>query len=257
LSYRGRSKGNYDNRRRRSSSRGRSKSKRLQSDTKTARRNFEKRSTRSQVQDLIRMAPLAPNLEVYLKAPNRYDYPNVDTPDPKLIFSHKTHRQQAADLAKLATKAPVEIWVRNTARHDIQNVDTPGSKRAVIPEKTHKFKVTPKSKAKEETEKKTEKKKLAKAEKPKKEKPRHKLPTKKEILEKATELSMIDQLRQGIEPVTPEEPELKESGLFEEARRELMTGEGTKADSMVLQYIDSLKAEIEPMGFTIMPISET
>jgi hypothetical protein len=220
-------------------------------DTKIARRNFEKRSKRSQVQDLIRMAPLSPNLEVYLKAPNKYDFPNVDTLDPKLIFSHKTHRQQAADLAKLASKAPVEVWVRNTAEHDIENVDTPmhRKKQAVLPAKTHKFRVKRKEAEKEE---------LEKAEKPKKEKKPvgRKLPTKEEIFEKAKEIAMIDQVKQGIEPITPEESELKESGLFEEARAALMRGEDTIVDAQVLQYVDQLKAELEPMGFSIVPLSE-
>jgi hypothetical protein len=194
------------------------------------------------------MAPLAPSLDVYLKSPDRYDFPNVDTPDPKLIFSHKTHRQQAADLAKLATKAPVEVWIRNTAEHDVQNVDTPiHRKRAVLPAKTHKFKV----------KRKAEKEELAEAEKPKEKKSKHrgrKLPTKEEILEKAKEISMIDQVKQGIEPITPEESELKETGLFEQARDELMRGEDTIISEDVLRYVDELKAELAPMGFTVTPL---
>jgi phage gp29-like protein len=196
------------------------------------------------------MAPLAPSLDVYLKAPNKYDFPNVDQPDPQLIFSHKTHRQQAADLAKLATKAPVEVWVRNTARHDIENVDTPihRKKRAVLPAKTHKFRVKRKE---------VEKGELAEAEKPKEKKPRgRKLPTKEEILEKATEIAMINQVKQGIEPITPETSELLESGVFEEARRELMTGEDTVVNTQILEYVDLLKTELEPMGFSIVPLSE-
>jgi hypothetical protein len=73
MGYRGTQKGNYGDQSRRKSAHGGRKSKRFLRDTQIARQNFEKRSKRSQVQDLIRMAPLAPNLELYLKYPDKFD----------------------------------------------------------------------------------------------------------------------------------------------------------------------------------------
>lgn len=208
-----------------------------------AKRIFEGRSFRSRAQDLIRMAPIAPNLEVYMKCPDRFDFPGVDTPDPKLVFSHKTKREQAADLSKAAKKAPIEVWVQDTNRHDLPGVDTPKDKP------TRKFRVLKKDEAQEESKKESEKEQKAdKTEKT------HKLPSKKEILQLAKEMFHETQQRMGLEPTTPEEGELKETGFFERARVELMRGIDTVANVQVLQYVDELKAELEPMGFTITPI---
>jgi hypothetical protein len=167
-----------------------------------------------------------------------------------LIFSHRSPRQQAADLARIATKAPVEVWIKDVSEHDIENIDTPLSSKP-LPKKSRKYRVVRKEKADElenvETEK-LERKAKAKG---------RRLPTKAEILEKATQMVMEDQVKQGLEPVTPEETELNESGVFEEARRNLMTGEDTFANSQFLQYVDALKQELEPMGFTVISLAES
>jgi hypothetical protein len=65
---------------------------------------------------------------------------------------------------------------------------------------------------------------------------------------------MQEQERHGLPAITPEESELKESGAFEEARAELMRGEKSKADAQVEQYVHDLKGELEPLGFTIVPL---
>jgi hypothetical protein len=259
--YRGKRKGNYASQPRWSSgSSSRFKRHSPQGETQIARKAFEKRSTQSQVQDLIRMAPIAPTLEVYLKAPNRYDFPNVDTPDPKLIFNHKTAREQAADLAMIAPLKPIEIWIRDTAHADIEGVDTPHAEAKKGKEKvsadtstrtkTRRFKVV-KKEEKERAEKLREKAKS----KPERTRKKHKLPEKAEILQRAKEMFMENQALSGLPAITPEENELKESGLFEEARSDLMRGEESKVDSQVLQYIDQLKTELEPMGFSIVPLN--
>ena len=169
------------------------------SEVKLARQNFEKRSERAQEQDLMKIADIAPSIEAYLKAPNRFDFPNVDMPDPKLIFSHKTHREQAADLSKLATKAPVEVWIKDTSKHDLEGVDTPNSKNKANILKKRRFKIVKKEKVKEELEKakaetKEKAKALEKAEPTDLNSPltdSH-MPSHKEILEHAQQLYMKD-----------------------------------------------------------------
>ena len=247
------------------------------SDKQKARKTFESRSPRAQAQDLIRMASIAPNIEVYLKTPERFDFPGIDTPDPKLIFSKKSPRERAADLARLASKAPLELWIKDTSQHDIQGVDTPikGKKKQELTPK--KFKVVKKEDAdkrkKDEAKVHEELEKVAKTEKVKKELELqaekikkedddadspiigHKLPSHEEILAKATELFMKAQSKvEGLGETLPELSELQEAGYLRDAQLELMRDPGTGASEQVLQYIDSLKAELEPMGFSIVPL---
>ena len=231
---------------------------------------FEKRSKQSQVQDLIRMAPIAPNLEAYLKYSNKFDFPNVDTPDPKLIFSHKTRREQAADIAKLATRAPVEVWIKDTSQHDIENVDTPKSKRKeTVKEKIiRKFRVEKKDKAEKDAKKAKEEPKEKQLDKPAEKTElkaeekdatsplteEHKMPSKAEILEKAQQLYMADNGRFQDLVGTPEESELREEGYLKRAQFELLTSTDTKASRQVMDYVGTLKNELEQIGFTIVPI---
>ena len=242
-------------------------------DTQKARSNFEHRTIRSQTQDLIRIADIAPNIEAYLKAPNRFDWSNVDGPDPKLIFSHKSKREQSADLAKLATKAPIEVWIKDTSQHDIQGVDTPlkaKNKETLKGKIIKKFKVVKKDQveqdakeAKKEAEKKAaEKPKEAeKAELKTKEEANSPLiegqnmPTHDEIIAKAKELYMHDNARfPELGTNLPEESELREEGYIKRAQTELLTKEDTKATRVVMDYIGNLKNELEQIGFTIVPI---
>ena len=81
---------------------GRKGNKGRSNDTQRAQRSFDRRSNQSKAQDLVRIAEVAPNIEAYLKAPNQFDWKGVDCPDPHLIFEHKSPREKAADLSKLA-----------------------------------------------------------------------------------------------------------------------------------------------------------
>ena len=241
-------------------------------DTQKARTNFAHRTIRSQTQDLIRIASIAPNIEAYLKAPNRFDWPNVDGPDPKLIFSHKTRREQAADLSKLATKAPIEVWIKDTSQHDIENIDTPTkakNKETLKGKIIRKFKVVKKDKAEQEAKakKELEKKQL---EKPKEAESielqskeensplidGHKMPSKKEILERAQQLYMKDngRFQDLVGTNLPEESELREEGYLKKAQLDLLTKEDTKASRQVMDYVGNLKNELEQIGFTVVPI---
>jgi len=272
LSYRGNSKGSYGSQSRHGlsgSKFGRGK-KGFNRETQIAREAFEKRSMRSQAQDLVRMADIAPSLEAYLKAPNKYDFPNVDMPDPKLIFSHKTAREQAADLAKCATKAPVEVWIKDTAKHDLEGVDTPNNKdKAKISEKTRKFKVVKKEQKKAEVEKelkkaeektKAEVKELAKAEanNPIIES-NHKLPSEAEILAEAQRLYQQENFKPIHEETMPEtmptKGELSEEGYLQTAKLNLMTKGDTKNERQVFDYVENIRNELQKIGFDVVPIS--
>jgi hypothetical protein len=212
-------------------------------DTAAAKMLFENRSQRSQTQDLLRLAPIAPNIEVYMAAPNRYDWPGVDVPDPALIFSHKTRREQASDLAKLAGKAPLEIWIEHTNRYDFDNIDTPRGGKAVplVEQKTAVTKTVRRFHIL--------KKKIAE---PAREEPTRKMPSKAEIEQHAREIFMEEQAKTGLPSITPEVSELREAGLIQKAQAELMRSETTVADSQVEQYIHDLGAELEPLGYAIV-----
>jgi hypothetical protein len=202
-----------------------------------AREVFEARSQRSKTQDLLKMADIAPSVTAWLKCPNRLDLPGLDTADADLVFSHRSKRSQAQDLARAARrKVPLEIWIRDTAHSDLEGVDT----KRKEPKTVKRFKICRKDQAKE-TEKKIDPK-------------GRKLPTKPEIIERAKEKFLEEQARMGLPTITPEEQELKEGGYFEGARAELMRGEESKVSGEVLKYIDDLRSELEPQGYTIVPI---
>lgn len=70
------------------------------------------------------------------------------------------------------------------------------------------------------------------------------MPKKEEILRKARELSMLEQMRVGLPAITPTEAELKETGMFYEARRSLMTVDAdVKAQQM--SYLEELASELD------------
>lgn len=201
---------------------------------------FESRSERSKAQDLVKVAQIAPNLEIWLASPNRFDIEGVDSPDAKLIFSHKSKMSQAVDLAKLAKKrVPMEIWVQDTSQYDLEGIDTPKGKH----DATKRYKTIQRFKI--------QKKSLI-LKKPKKPEGR-KLPTTEEIVKKATETFQEEQVKKGLPSITPEVSELKEAGLITEARDDLMRTE-SKVSSAVEQYIHDLDSELREQGYTIVPL---
>jgi len=64
------------------------------------------------------------------------------------------------------------------------------------------------------------------------------MPEKAAILEKAIELFKADRVQKGLEPITPEEEELKEGNWFEKARAELMSGYKSQLEEY-LAYLES------------------
>ena len=81
-----------------------------------------------------------------------------------------------------------------------------------------------------------------------------KLPSKAEILARAEELAMERQvIGMGVEPITPTEKELKESGVFREARLQLMRAGETPWRSEQRRYIEDMASE---MGLKLMSKKE-
>jgi hypothetical protein len=74
-------------------------------------------------------------------------------------------------------------------------------------------------------------------------------PKKSEILQKALAKDLERQFRAGINPITPEESELKESGMFEAARTDLMRS--NPAFSEQEKYLHDMAGE---MGLQVIPI---
>jgi len=267
LSYKPHSqRSNYRNQRQRSSfgKRFGNGFKQNREDTSLAQESFEQRSKQSQVQDLIRLAPFAPNIEAYLKAPNRFDWANVDGVDPKLIFSHKTAREQATDLAKVAEKAEsVEVWVKNTAQSDLQNVDDASTEsKTKISAKTKRFKVVKKADKKKEIEaelKKAEEKALVTSETQESVESKRRLPSKEEIEAEAQQLWLKENAKpkygdmmEGI--AAPTRTELAEEGYLQMAKLKLMTSEDTEASRQTFGYVDNIRQELEKIGFTVIPM---
>ena len=188
-------------------------------------------------QDISKQAPIAPNLEVWLRSPATLDFPGVDV---KLSANPVERRKQAEDLVQIATKKALEIEMRK-----------PNDKKPL-----RRFRVVKKEEAEKlELNKKPPQETEMVEQKLSSEPKGRKLPTKEEILQRAKEMFMEQQARLGLPAITPEETELKEAGLFDQARADLMRGEDTKTDPQILQYIDNLKAELEPMGFSIVQLN--
>jgi hypothetical protein len=234
LSYKGRPKGSYGQQRHSKGS-WHSGRKSVQHDTALARKNFESRSELSQKQDLHRFATIAPNIHIYLKSPNQYDWENVDTPN---IL------EKINVVTKLAKKTPVHLVVKDDNA-----------------KKTTHFKLIKKSEAKKEVEKEIAKiEQLAKSEdanNPLKEV--HKLPTQAEILAEAQRLYMKDNGRmdyqEGVGTNLPERNELQEEGYLNRAKLSLMTSQDTQASRQVLDYVGKMREELSKLGFDVVPIS--
>jgi hypothetical protein len=207
-----------------------------------AKEIFEGRSERSKGQDLVRLAQIAPSVTIWLRDPSRWDLPGIDTPNAQRIFEHRSTRQKAQDLARRARKTKnIELWAGNVNRYDFDNVDTPARGKHV-----RRFRVMEKEEDKKQELKKTETKKT--------EEKKHTLPSKQQIIERAQELHMQKEVKQGLPAISAEESELKESGEFEKARSELMRGEKSKADAQIESYVHDLNSELEGMGYRIVPI---
>lgn len=74
---------------------------------------------------------------------------------------------------------------------------------------------------------------------------RKRLPRKHEILSRAEELAMQRQvIGMGVEPITPTEAELKESGVYREARLELMSGQASGALAEQHRYVSAMASEL-------------
>ena len=77
------------------------------------------------------------------------------------------------------------------------------------------------------------------------------LPRKADILQKAMAKDLERQFRHGIEPITPEESELKESGTFQEAKEDLM-----RDPAMVSEQLKYLSEMAGDLRLKVIPIKE-
>ena len=84
-----------------------------------------------------------------------------------------------------------------------------------------------------------------------------KLPSKAEILKRATELYLKGNGRfqdlLGSNP--PTEGKLREEGFLNKAKLDLMRTPSGNAERQVNDYIGNLKNELEAIGFTILPLN--
>jgi len=84
---------------------------------------------------------------------------------------------------------------------------------------------------------------------------RGRMPTKKEILDVACKMYIEDCIRNGVEPLTPEEHELKEAGYYERAKLYLMRN--IHADELEEKFkqdqINYAIRILEENGFIIKP----
>lgn len=244
MSYQKRRQAQYQVDVRRSRGKGLAARKRGYPGINFAKEIFEGRSERSKAQDLVRLAQIAPDVTIWLKDPSRWDLKGVDTPQAARIFEHRTTRQKAQDLARRAKKTKnIELWAGNVNRYDFGNIDTPARGKHV--RRLRRFRVMEKEQAKQE---------LKKAETKKTDEKKHTLPSKQQIIERAQELHMEKEVKEGLPAISAEESEFKESGEFEEARSELMRGEKSKADAQIESYVHDLNSELEGMGYRIVPI---
>jgi len=77
-------------------------------------------------------------------------------------------------------------------------------------------------------------------------------PRKEDILKKAEARAMEENVRMGLPAITPEEEELKETGQFEEARRDLMRVD-QEAISQQTRYLQDMASE---MRLRVIPLRE-
>ncbi len=197
-----------------------------------AKQSFHSCSPQAKRLDLIRLAPLAPNIESYLKTPNRYDWLGVDG----IAGSFPEQAQEISKLTK--EQSDVELIVNSKVEDATQ---------------TKKFKVIEKAKVKDETEKELEIVETeAKASK-------RRLPTSEEIYKEAVRLwhkENTKPIHEGFldDVADPTREELKEEGYLNQAKLNLMTSDDTEASRQTFDYVDNIRAELEKIGFTVIPI---
>jgi hypothetical protein len=249
LSYPNRNKGsNYGNQRRSKSSFG-SGSKRSgfsARDKQLARASFSSRSAASQTADLARSAPLAPNLEIWLSAPQNWDAPGVDQ---KLELNPKNRKLQSLIMAKTASKRKLNLELKEP------NQKNPSKRYRIVKNDAKELEKV----EKEASQSLEDEIKNSKIEEPKTDdygrptKPS--MPSSQEIMELAVELYKKDQsLNPGINE-TAEEPELtelREGGFLREAQRQLMQ---TVNNPAVEEYIQNLKNDLEEYHYTIVSLN--
>jgi len=84
------------------------------------------------------------------------------------------------------------------------------------------------------------------------------LPSKDEILDLARKMYMEDCVRHGIQPLTPEEDELREMGYFERARLVLMrrSGYGFEEGRFKSDEVNWARKVLEENGYTVIPTEQ-
>jgi hypothetical protein len=84
------------------------------------------------------------------------------------------------------------------------------------------------------------------------------LPSKDEILDLARKMYMEDCVRHGIQPLTPEENELKEAGYFERARLALMRRDsyGFEAERFKSEEVNWARKVLEENGYAVIPVAD-
>ena len=269
-SYRGRSKGSYGTQKHgKSSFHGFGKGKR-DADILAAQRNFESRSKRSQGQDMHRFATIAPNIIAYLKDPTEWDWKGVDDPNVLVKINAVT---------KLAKKRPVHMIIEDgkaKKTHHFKIVKK--SEAEKLKAKAEDANAKDRENYKRDLDRQFREGKLSKeayekarlnAEAPKELtkaevndpiiESSHKLPSAKEILERAQELYQKENFKavheENMPEALPSKIELAEEGYLQKAKLDLMTSEDTTASRKVMDYVDSLRGELEKIGFDIVPIA--
>jgi hypothetical protein len=82
------------------------------SDKRKAKKAFNKRTLKSRKSDLTRLAKIAPNIQIYIKNPVRYDFPYVDTPNSSV--DQQLPKEQVQQITKIAANKPAEVIIRDT-----------------------------------------------------------------------------------------------------------------------------------------------
>lgn len=193
---------------------------------KLAKENFQRRSKRAQQQDLRRIAAIAPNIEVYLEHPDKYDFPGVDVPNDQ---------QNVIDSLCQATckSGTCDVQVKDKA--------TKTSKRVrIVKAENNAFEL---KKAVDEAEAETKK-------------AGRRLPSKEEIYQKAVELwrqqnNYLDNV------ANPSPEELKEEELLNRAKIALMTSADTDASREVDDFLLNTRQQLNAIGFDIVPLANS
>jgi hypothetical protein len=234
MAYNTRSNSNYGGSNKRSGLIRRGKGKKSGFDPiGRAKEAFSRRSEQSQRQDLMMLAPIAPNLEIYLAHPEKYDFPGVDTPP------------NVEGLCQLACSQPVDLEVHDTAT-----------------KQRKKLRIVKKEDAKTEVEaaaKEAEDKLIMELQAQENspilpDKPKRRLPSADEIYMEAVKL-WRDQNGYLEDVANPTRVELQEEGLLNQAKLRLMTSADTDAERQTFDYLSGMRQKLNSLGFDIVPLS--